>query len=175
MCFSSSQIAIRINAPPPRHYSSTAKEKLLPLPQTMFYYSLSEMPKQFNCCEMFIRCREMLYKIRSASQEASTAFGSPDLLFTYLLPQNCFALILFCSIRQIDFSMIICYSLQNRSGTPPERRRPLPSGSGASRLRGRTLQVFSRSYRYRFHKAMSCLFPSLFSNIAILGEVILSP
>ena len=141
----------------------------------MFYYSLSEMPKQFNCCEMFIRCREMLYKIRSATQEASTAFGSPDLLFTYLLPQNCFALIPLCSIRQIDFSIIICYSLQNRSGTPPERRRPLPSGSGASRLRGRALQVFSRSYRYRFHKAMSCLFPSLFSNTAILGEVLLSP
>ena len=27
-----------------------------------FYYSLLKIAKQFNCCEMFICCREMLYK-----------------------------------------------------------------------------------------------------------------
>jgi len=27
------------------------------------YHNLPDMPKQFNCCEMFICCREMMDKI----------------------------------------------------------------------------------------------------------------
>ena len=51
-------------------------------PKQTFHYSLLKIEKQINCCEMFICCREMPYKILSITQGISTKTKLPKLILT---------------------------------------------------------------------------------------------